>query len=351
MSVSALSCSQVFQPGCPPKCCNFNFVRNKDRSLSETVSGSVYIKDDEATLRGKFFALSIVQSIAGLVRLAFRITCLVTGDFFWAGYNIAKIELQNQRKEWSASRGLNRDRVSIPPELSGNFSTRVMSKSLCQLAKNVVKIVTYPFAIVLMEGIALYGLIQPVLSRTLFGLTENLWARDKIFISRYEKHEVGNRFSDYTAPCMQPDGVISKKGMHYDSNSNDVEEVFHLIMSKIYEKKLFYSDDGIAKINKNIRDAFSPQDEKSVSVILNKLKEGKALLENALALHDEFIEQQINVANGVSDTLEIKYEALCDAMDLFNKWTENLKLPPDNQAQQVEQKEQKLEQKEQKRKD
>jgi len=361
----------VFQPGCPPSCCNFNFEKipysaegmeklvkkHGNEALDyykywkETVSNSIYNHDNETTIRVKFIFISLfINPIFGLPRIAWRIACLVSGDFFGTGSSMAKSELQLDRQKWS----LDRNRVSVPPS-QGNLYAKVMTQVLWQLAKNVVKIVTYPIAIVLLETIALFGTIAPLLSRTLFGMTENLWSRDQIF-SFWPDLFIG----DFMAPCMQPDGALGHVRAYQWTNpgaSDDLNKLSYDYYMMIKNKEVFFSNE--LKYNLDLKDSKNTIREYAILVSLRSYKsvesgytpassekiecndrpisEGSldahndnefitaqknlrgliGMLKEIEILREEVIEEQIKEVNGLENTLAQKEKELGDKKNTF----------------------------------
>lgn len=206
----------------------------KDRSSGD-LFGAVD-PDSDCEIRQKMFALLIVQAPAmGLGRIPARIFALLTGDFIAAGIHFAKKEWHLERQLWS----LSGNRKGKPPGKCALYG-KIIKHSLWQLIKNIVKIATYPIAIVGLQFAALYGLFNPLDGRKLWAMIEHAWSRDYI--------GEGWRWKDcdYLAPCMQPKRVWDQRNFYSSfSDPRTLRSLLLEIVNIVRENRVFFERENV----------------------------------------------------------------------------------------------------------
>ncbi len=159
------------------------------------------------------FCLAVIGigflSIIPAIRLPLRALCLLSGDFAKRGYELAKKDWDLERQAWS----LNPDRNDSAPGKASLYG-KVIAYSLWQLVKNIMKIATYPIAMVAMAFATLYGcLIHHADGMLMCSAIEQAWSRDGVVITT-EGGEALYRFTDCIAACMQPEDVWDEVNLY-----------------------------------------------------------------------------------------------------------------------------------------
>jgi hypothetical protein len=168
-----------------------------------------------------------------LLRIPSRLVSLVSGDFVRAGIYLG-------RKEWNEERRLHAiDHPEASPLGKRSLYGKILKHTVWQLAKNIAKLVTYPLAMLGMTFSALYGIINPLDGRRLFGLIEHAWSRDIL-----PKNEVFIMLNDYLARCMQPKSVIEKV-LYSKTNNISFSDSLAYIKRNLAKHHDYYIREGI----------------------------------------------------------------------------------------------------------
>lgn len=203
-------------------------------------------------IRSKMTLLALAQAPVGLfIRIPYRILALLSGDFVREGYDKAE-------KEWKLERQV--AYLDNKPVPSGNFTfgLKVSKKILWQLAKNVVKITTYPLALIAMEFAALYGIFQPLTGRAIYASIEHAWSRDWVAISSRSEDKnspLKIKFGDYFAPCLQPKRVVDEVNLYRmcnEYNSQSLNRQLHELRNFFAENREFFSNEGLAHVGEKV---------------------------------------------------------------------------------------------------
>lgn len=139
----------------------------------------------------------------GGYRLLHRVKDLLCGDFVYAGNHLALKEL---RVEYARKSNAVKNTLITPSH--EEVRNVKIKHTLWQLIKNIVKLVTYPLAIVGMQLAALYGIFNPHSGRALYAMIEDAWAHEVLSPELVSTFQI--RCSDYLVPCMQPKEVVEK---------------------------------------------------------------------------------------------------------------------------------------------
>jgi hypothetical protein len=196
-------------------------------------SQTVYASgDSDQDIRLKMVALSLGQAPIMSIRMLGRIGAIFRGDFVRAGRHFAEKAWKLERQTWS----LNPNPKALPPDES-SLRNKVILHTIWQLIKNIVKIVTYPLAMIALQFAALYGIINPADGRRMFSAIEHAWSRD------YFEPDWCWQFLDYLAPCMQPKDVWESRNFYAAQeghDSGDYRSILLNISNKIKDNIQFY---------------------------------------------------------------------------------------------------------------
>lgn len=187
--------------------------------IVEKKSGAIFghaVHDSNNQLRYKFIGLSFIQVPVMLMRIVYRIIRLFHIDFVDAGIQLARREWQLARlKHWKHCT------AQLIEYTEPSWKWVVAKNISLQLIKNILKIATYPLAIVGMELVSVYGLINPLSARAMYGMIEHAWSRDVL-----EASNNNWRLSDYFSPCMQPKAVWEERNLYMIHGGNTPLDVY-----------------------------------------------------------------------------------------------------------------------------
>lgn len=225
-------------------------------TITERITQDSWNNKDSAEIIGIKMALiaTVAPPLLFAVRIPFRALSLCCGDFVWAGYQIAERNWRINRQIWSLDDTRNTN--SLPPGVLA-FCQQLAIQSLIQLAKNIVKLVTYPIAIVALAFSGLYGaLIRPIEGKILVSWIEDTWSRDETCIS--EKNSVKTFLSgwnlmlgDFIAPCMMPRRVAIERNIYkcdVEYNNETVKAQVRKIILLLTKENLFFQNEEIEKM-------------------------------------------------------------------------------------------------------
>ena len=128
-----------------------------------------------------------------------------------------------------------------------SYSLIVAKHVLWQLVKNIVKIVTYPIALIGLLLASLYGMIDPINGRAFIASIEDAWSRDTISEEDALCHHAF-RFGEYMAICMQPKDVWDQKNIYHvaaDYHPRSLRSLLRQIHTMLKDKKRFFRNEGI----------------------------------------------------------------------------------------------------------
>ncbi len=209
-------------------------------------------KDPDNLIREKAIELFFVQALfMTFVRIPYRIFQLCKGDFIHAGRVLGE-------RKWNAA-VLNYGLTSSIGEAPNLKS--IVRKEICwQFVKNIVKIVTYPLAIVALQFAALVAIISPVPGRRFFALVEDLWSRE-FFVIKKNENEI--KVSEYIARCFLPMRVWRRLELHRmfsDYRKESIRTRLTVLQNEIELNRGYYdipvNDEMNGKQLKSLQDYF-----------------------------------------------------------------------------------------------
>lgn len=182
------------------------------------------VKRTNCDLRFLLAVLAIFQAPAlTLVRIPMRIIRLFHADFVATSRNSVEREWLIKNSRWS-QQWTETNQTPIPASQS-SICSQVALRSLWQLIKDIVRIVTYPIAIIALEFAALYGAIaHPLDGQKMWADIEHFWSSDPISIESNSDSMIFTEWFDYFAPCTQPKEVWDARNLYrtyarYDKNT------------------------------------------------------------------------------------------------------------------------------------
>lgn len=125
---------------------------------------------------------------------------------------------------------------------------RVAAYSLYYLGLGIVKLVTLPIVIPLMQGALLLSLVDPLTARRYFGKVEETWALENVDLIKYSldlPFHLGElnltMLFNYAARCMQPTRIWNK-GHLFQINEKSLKyyESYSLINELLKEHKAYF---------------------------------------------------------------------------------------------------------------
>ncbi len=204
----SLSNSPVGAVGPIRHCCQEWEDNRHENSIGTAIhkaSGDRYgaeSRDTDNEIRFKAAGLFMGQALNTIIlRIPYRIFQLCTGDFVHAGRVLGE-------RKWNAAvlrYGINGSQGKAP-----SFNGIVRKEICWQFVKNIVKIVTYPLAIVAMQFATLLAIISPVPGRRLIALIEEAWSREFFICNNYTMLRV----SEFLAFCLQPQRVWRESNIY-----------------------------------------------------------------------------------------------------------------------------------------
>lgn len=222
-------------PGCPEweyhEDPDFKGIGQGTWKIGERTYGHVS-KDAPHIIRTKclFLSLGFIPVVA--IRMAYRTCTLLTGDFIRAGCEKANAEWQLKSQEWSISE----DHTKPLPSRSLIVAKHV----LMQLIKNVIKIATYPIALIGLVCASLYGIIDPINGRRMIAAIEHAWSRDTVACSV--------TYGEYLAVCMQPKDVWDQKNIYQGAahyHPQFLRNLLREIDQTLKEKQQFFENETL----------------------------------------------------------------------------------------------------------
>lgn len=313
----------MIQPSvsCVPSC--FKYEIDKEFTVTNTKTNHIYnsldkVKHTPCQIRGCFTILGLFQSaVILLARIPARCICLLTGDFVSPGFKNGHEEWLIARQAWSLEFAKNGKATSALPEMSSRY-LKIAKHILTQLAKNIIKIVTLPLALIALEFAALYGaIVHPVDGMMLYSGIEHIWSRDGIRISSHNWHDL-YRVTDYLAICMQPIERWMTRDFYTIFDDHAKYELSNLktaLFNKVLACKTFLSKEGInVNCALDTLEVFEPT-EKFV-----KSKYGKTV-----AYHDKIGEdlKKHEIDKGKLERIEFWIDALYKTRDLVIRCQSN----------------------------
>lgn len=170
--------------------------------------GHLSYSDSDTMIRLKMLGLVSGLTFLGTLRLAFRVTYLVTGGWIWSkAYPEALLEWKTRRIEIFLKNS------SDPLPLRLDLCKEVAAKSLRAFVESFIKTLTYPAAILLEMGVAFLGILAPLTGRRLFSQIEQKWS----FSSNAPP--LFHLDMNFNAPCMQPKRIWEEQNLYRISKS------------------------------------------------------------------------------------------------------------------------------------
>jgi len=256
------------------------------------------LHDPNNDIRVKLCVIAIFQIPWGLcVRMPYRAICLLTGDFFSEGVHKANKAWELERQQWSMNKTNETD--TLPPS-DTDLLFKATREVLKQLVINIVKVVTYPLAMIAIEFAALYGLIlHPLDGRKFLATIEEAYSEGILREGEFQRdlHAFGDFFV-----CMQPEDVWKRKNLFRfdDPNGNSIRARILRLENKLIDREDFLKNEGLYT---NIEDALSRARQKytenksnqnTLSQIKNHLIEWEKVLDNVGQWRKIYIYSQLD---------------------------------------------------------
>ncbi|MBA3958414.1 MAG: hypothetical protein H0X51_08515 [Parachlamydiaceae bacterium] len=184
----------------------------------------------------KLALVCLAACTLSVIRLAYRVVAICCGDFLFVGHTKATDLWMQKRLKWAEENCSKSAASGGRASVIGNrvFYQEWAKASLIELIKNVVKVVTYPLAIVGLILSSGYGaLINPLDGRIVVAKIEEMWSRDGMYVSKKNKimcalSLVNLQLGDYLAFCMQPQRVWTHHDFYAKEDVFEGEEPFNL---------------------------------------------------------------------------------------------------------------------------
>lgn len=176
------------------------------RRVLDKATGDVYMAHaGDGELRSLFALLAVtIFPLVGVVRIPLRISELGVSSFqsMEAAFTQATNEQHVAWVQWIKGK-----RETPPSELT--YNCKIATYAIWNLAKEIIKIVTLPLASVCFFFAALYGIINPLDGRKIWGAIEYQWSRRVL----PEQDSLLQRLTDFITPCMLPSRVWDESGL------------------------------------------------------------------------------------------------------------------------------------------
>lgn len=149
-------------------------------------------RDTPSSLRIKFIQLLFTNCVViPFAKTPLRIWGIIKGDFIKHGTSVA-------RRAWINEFGFN--------DPKNDLKDKIRSQIGKELILEVIKIALFLFEVVALTFAAIIGLIHPYEGRKLYADVERAFSRPRVADQPFH-------FSEYTAPCMQPDSIQEEKNL------------------------------------------------------------------------------------------------------------------------------------------
>lgn len=243
---------------CMPSWFNWEDSRSYDSKncvksgyIKNLKTGATYglVKRTDCNLRSMFAVLAIFQAPILIVgRIPLRVVRILYADFNEVGLNIAEREWLTKNSKWSQE--WSAKAPTPPPAGTGSLYFQTALRSIWQLTKDIIRIVTYPLAIIALEFAALYAaFVHPIDGQKMWADVEHFWSCDRRGIQSLSEPMVFTDWCDYIAPCMQPKEVWDTRNLYRTFNRYDKNTIRSLILAleqRLILEKDFLLAEGVA---------------------------------------------------------------------------------------------------------
>ncbi len=272
----------------------------------------VAIPHPNTELRFVLGNLFIWNPILAAIRMPLRAVCLLTADFARVGYQLARREWEMERQAWS----LDENRQGLPPG-TASLAGKIIAKSLLQLAINIMKIITYPFAMLAMAFATLYGcFIHPVDGMQMCSSIELAWSRQETSISRPACHPL-YRLTDIAAICMQSEDAWEDRNLYINASPSRTQLM--QIKKTLKQCGSFFNNEDVdvAKMQSWVATWQGTHQRRGHTGDFKKIIDS---LNNIRALRLEIVEEQVKIQRGGSNENFMKCEESLEKilMDMHN---------------------------------
>lgn len=153
--------------------------------------------------RWHFTGLFFSQALTGcIVRIPFRLYDIFSGDTIRRGIANAQHEFRILKVEKNG-------KVS---KLA--YALLLAKNILLCLAKDIMKLVTYPLAMIALQFAAILGVSSPLDAWVIYGKIEDFWRPDNSLQKYKAAHECKNLMLMYSAPCMQTQEAYRQNNLY-----------------------------------------------------------------------------------------------------------------------------------------
>lgn len=190
-----------------------------------------------------------------ILRIPYRILSLISGDFVFAGYQIAERNFRLQRQIWSINLIEHKKNTCLP----NFFAFYWIIASAHQLALNILKIGFYPLAIVGIFFGALYGnFVKREDGRFIISNIENFFSRSELVVDDTSPNRIQATYrninlGDFALACMQTRQEQAKRNFYaffkndrYDRLS--CNSLNFAIQRLVKSELMFYTNEGFGNL-------------------------------------------------------------------------------------------------------
>lgn len=212
--------------------------RVRDKKTQEVYG---ILKYNDEGIRGVFASLSGFQApFMTALRLPKRISDLNIAKVIERVYTCAYYD-------WLADNSKRSQAGSAPSHLSLYF--KVARYTVWEIAKEIVKIATYPIAMIALEFCALYGFfINPVDGRKMWSTVEYLWSVSKPAETLTQWNPLNDNIG-FLAPCMQPESVWEERSLFRalskQYHPGTLRSILLMLKRQIAKQKQFLEEEGV----------------------------------------------------------------------------------------------------------
>lgn len=290
-------------------CCSFKDERDRYGHGEVTdCCGNVYQGNDASDneIRAKFAALTLGHAFTAILfRIPYRIFNLLSGGFVARGNHDAEHEFRLLRLEKSKTG--EKIHCLVKPLL---YTKHVM----INLVKDIIKIATYPIAMVGLQIAAFFGMFAPLEFRVVFGRIEELWMPD---IKLHQPSGSGlDLFLMFAAPCMQRKKVWQDYNLYVLDKPGSGNSLRNINLRLVNDAKQFLP--YFEPHSKEIMDALLTLkdiiSDRPKLILDTHLKECRILFDSAVAAKDNWIENEYMGKDPSLDVIEELRQKLQEAI-------------------------------------
>lgn len=310
--------SSIKACGFVPSCFGFidrqNIYNDKYKhGYRETASKerfSTVIPHPESELRCLLGLLVSGFPLVSAFRIPTRVFYLLSGDFVRRGYELAKKDWDLKRQAWS----LNPGNTSAPGKIS--LSLRTIAYSLWELVKNVIKIATYPLALVGLVFASLYGcLVHPSDGMRMVAALEYAWSRSGVVVTTEEGRAL-YQLSECLAVCMQSERAWEEANIYGSNPSNpSASETLGNIKRLLSNNTAFFRAEQIS-VNRMLNwvEEWFKTGERHEQVQVNTFQNVLKSLQECQTYRAALVEAQINNNQEMVEEFKTKIQNVKDAI-------------------------------------